>query len=490
MSRHAGWYPSWNQLLNAFRGNNSRKRSTATHPRRTRRFETLEDRSVLSATLGSALTIGNGVENSTATDVATDAAGYSYVSGMFTGTVDFDLSNLHAGDADILTARGPGDGYVAKYAPDDSLVWVRLMGGDGADIASELAVDSVGAVYVTGTFSDSAEFGSVALTSDGDSDRFVAKLDNIGNVQWAKRSDQTTGTRGMDIDAAGNMYVLASRLGDAYEIAKYGPGGDAVWSKTIVNRSMLTSADLAVNAAGTVYVAGSFDGTVDFDPSAKTRYVSSGAGRAGFVLKLDTNGKFGWVSPFIGKTVGSTTSASGATSISLDGSGNLIVGGTFNGTVDFNPSRGTTYLTTQSGGFITKLNSSGSLVWAKPLLGNGATFVYGLDTDAAGNIYATGTYHGTVDLDPGAGVYSRTTVGQGDIYVIKLSTSGNFLWAETFGGSGNDVAFGISVDADGDVLTAGYYRDPFDVDPDPLAIEMLPGDGAFSRGFRLRFRQS
>jgi hypothetical protein len=294
----------------------------------------------------------------------------------------------------------------------------------------------------------------------------------------------------MDVDGAGNVYVLSSRVGDAYEIRKFSPAGNAVWSKTIVNRSNLTSADLAVTSAGTVYVAGSFDGTVDFDPSAKTKYVSSGSARSAFVLKLDTNGKFGWVSPFVGKTVGSTRSASGATSITLDNSGNILVGGTFNGTVDFNPGAGITYLATQMGGFVTKLNSSGALVWAREIEGDAGAFVYGLAVDASGNIYGTGTNHGTVDLDPGAGVYSRTTAGQSDMFVMKLTSAGNFVWAKTFGGTGSELSNAIAVDAAGDVHFAGSYRESFDADPDPFDTYGLPGDPTFGRGFKLRLRQA
>jgi hypothetical protein len=368
-----------------------------THRRRTFRFESLEERSVLSATFGSALTIGNDFASSVATDVVTDAVGNSYVSGMFAGTVDFHPSGALAGDADVLTARGSADAYVAKYAPDNSLIWVQAFGGDAVsgeltDIARKISVDVGGAVYVAGEFVESADFGATTLTSVGDDDGFVAKLDAGGSVLWARRWGNAAedSAQGLDIDAAGNVYALGHRLGDASDILKFSPSGAAVWSKSIVDRSMLTSADLAVNAAGNVYVAGSFDGTVDFDPSAKAKYVSSGSARAGFVLKLDTNGKFGWVSAFVGKRVGSTNGSSGAMSITLDGSGNLIVGGTFTGTVDFNPAGGTSYLSTQSGGFITKLNSSGGLVWARELEGDAPTFVRGLDVDGAGDIYATG----------------------------------------------------------------------------------------------------
>lgn len=456
--------------------------------------ERLEDRTVLSATFGSALSIGNGLDSSTTFDVGADSAGNSYIAGMYAGTVDFDLSAVHAGDADIRTAQGAGDAYIAKYAPDDSLVWVRSLGGssDLAEVGRKIAIDASGFVYVAGEFAVSADFGATTLSSLGANDGFVAKLDSAGNVQWAKRwgTSGNDSAQGLDVDRAGNVYALGHRLGDAYDILKFNSAGAAVWSKTIVDRSMMTTADLAVNASGSVFVAGSFDGTTDFDPGPKTKYVSSGAGLAGFVLELDTNGKFGWVSPFIGKRVGSTNGASAAMSATVDGSGSVIVGGWFNGTVDFNPSGGTTYLSTNSGGFITKLSSSGGLIWAKALQNSSTTFVRGLDVDAAGNIYATGNFHGTVDLDPGAGTYFRTSAGQGDIFVLKLTATGNLAWTETFGGTGNDVSFGIAVDPAGIVHLAGYYRDPFDFDPDPFATFGLPGDSIISRGFRLRLRQA
>jgi hypothetical protein len=208
------------------------------------------------------------------------------------------------------------------------------------------------------------------------------------------------------------------------------------------------------------------------------------------VLALDTSGKLDWVSPFVGKQVGSASASSATTSITLDGSGNIIVGGTYLGTVDFNPGGGTTNLPTIGGGFIAKLTSSGGLAWAKALESSSTTFVRGLDTDAAGNIYASGTFSGTIDLDPGAGSVSRTTAGQNDIYVVKLTAAGNLNWAETFGGAGSDVNFGLAVDPAGVVHLAGYYRDSFDFDPDPFATYGLPGDPIISRGFRLRLLQT
>src|SRR5262245_20370678 len=101
------------------------------------RLESLEDRIVLSAapTFGAALSIGNGTGSSSAIDVATDAVGNSYITGRFSGTVDFDRGVAHTGDTDILAARGSRDIFVAKYAPDNSLTWVKRMGGDSDDLS-------------------------------------------------------------------------------------------------------------------------------------------------------------------------------------------------------------------------------------------------------------------------------------------------------------------------------------------------------------------
>jgi len=482
----------WSKYVNRLFGNSQARamprRSGRRPPGRLRSLERLEDRSVLSATFGSVLSIGNEVGSSSAADVATDQAGNSYMTGSFSGTVDFDQAAAHTGDADILTARGPNDIYVAKYAPDDSLAWVRRMGGDGpilagsnlSDGGANIAIDGSGNVYVAGGFVDSGDFGSTTLSSAGESDGFVAKLDADGTIQWAK-SWGTAGremTTGLGVDAAGNAYALSFRLGDAYDIVKFSPTGVAVWGKSVVAHSGMSSADLTVNATGDVFVAGTFDGTVDFDPSSKTRNVSSGPNMAAFVLKLDTNGKFGWVSPFVGH---STSEYSFAQSLALDGSGNIIVGGAYTGAVDFNPGRGTTTLPTQ-GGFITKLNSSGNLVWARALEHSGpSTFLNSLAVDTAGNIYATGTVGSTADLDPGSGTYTLT----GGSFVMQLTAAGNFGWAETFVGASCN---GIAVDPSGVVHVAGMYRGTVDFDPDPDATANLTTTAPWN-GFRLRLRQ-
>jgi hypothetical protein len=237
---------------------------------------------------------------------------------------------------------------------------------------------------------------------------------------------------------------------------------------------------------------------VDFDPGPKTKSFSSGASHSGFVLKLTSAGNYGWASTFYGQTAGSTYGYSDAQSLALDGAGNVIVGGYYSGPVDFNPSSGTTTLPTVGGGFITELNSSGALVWAKAIekastAGSTTVFVYGLAVDAAGNVYATGSLNGSggggaADFDPGVSTHTRTTTGGSDAFVLKLTSAGSFAWAETFGGSSNDLGWGVAVDASGTVSLAGSFGGTVDFDPDPDAAYELTND-AFADLFLLKLAQ-
>lgn len=481
----------------ASKRSSTRNRGTS----RQRKFENLESRAVFDVEFGSALSIGSDeVGRHAAWDVATDAAGNSYVTGGFEGLVDFDQGATHPNDIDILASRGSGDAFVAKYAPDNTLIWVTRMGGDYvepfySDFGRRISVDAAGTVYVAGKFRGPADFGSTTLESVGAHDGFVAKLSPGGVVQWAKRwgiAEQPDTTIddafGLDIDSAGNVYALGTRNSAGFDVRKYNPSGNLIWTKSVETKSIGSDHDLAVSPVGDVYVAGAFRGTVDFDPSSKTKNVASIGYKASFVLKLDTNGKFGWVSPFVGRSVGSTIGLSSIRSVAVDGGGNVIVGGSYKDSVDFDPGRGVTTLPTSNGiytGFVAKLNQSGSLIWACAFVSSSSSHVEALDVDAAGNIYAAGSFAGSVDLDPGSGSNLRMDT-DGRSFVTKLNSAGNFDWGATYG-SGN--LRGVAVDPSGAIHIAGLFAGTVDFDPNPDSIFNLTTPGT-TKGFRLLLRQT
>jgi hypothetical protein len=134
------------------------------------------------------------------------------------------------------------------------------------------------------------------------------------------------------------------------------------------------------------------------------------------------------------------TDAVGVSNITSAG-GDIYTTGYFSATVDFNPSIGVFNLNSVGNEdiFITKLDASGNFLWAKSIGGPFDDRVRCIATDNSGNIYITGDFLSpTVDFDPGAGVFNLNSIGAYDIFIVKLDSSGNFLWAKTIGGTDFD----------------------------------------------------
>jgi hypothetical protein len=441
--------------------------------------EILEERVLLSATasFGSALGVGS-TGNDIARGVTTDKSGNTYVTGEFSGTVNFNPN----GTAVNLTSRGGNDAFVAKYT-NNALVWVQQIGNAWGQ---NVQVDTSGNVYVAGEFGGShVQVGTsnIYLTSAGGNDGFVAKLTQSGTgqsstFQWAKSwgTSANDNATGLGVDSSGNVYALGSVLGGGYTILKYSPTGAADWSESIAaNEQMASAGGLAVSPSGNVFVGGDFEGTVNFNPSGRADNISSGPAYSGFVLELSTSGKLDWVSPFVGQVTGSTGGYSAVTAVALDSSGNIDVGGTYGNSVDFNPHGTLTTLPTPIGdwnGFVVQLNSSGGLNWAQALeTAQSASYVmlFGLTVDSAGNVYATGTFAGTIDLDPGSNPDTQiyTAAAATNAYVVSLSATGTFDLGGTFGGAGRAVPLGIAVDTSGNVDIVGYYDNTVNFNPNP-----------------------
>lgn len=158
----------------------------------------------------------------------------------------------------------------------------------------------------------------------------------------------------------------------------------------------------------------------------------------------------------------------------VDENGNVYSAGSFQGIADFDPGPGVYYMTAQHEDFyITKLDKDGAFLWVKsivtnrPHLNNLDVFYGYIATNKSGDLYICGTFRGTVDLDPGAGVYMVSSAGHEDFFIVKLDTDGNFVWGKSIGDAGSDGVNSIAVDDDGNILLTGDFRSTVDFDPGP-----------------------
>lgn len=107
------------------------------------------------------------------------------------------------------------------------------------------------------------------------------------------------------------------------------------------------------------------------------------------------------------------------------------------------------------------------LEWARSMGGTGRDAGISIAADAAGNVYTTGTFYDTADLDPGANLHNVISAGFSDVFVSKTNTSGQFVWVKQIGGAGYDNAGAVATDASGNTYVAGTIGDSADIDPGP-----------------------
>ena len=245
---------------------------------------------------------------------------------------------------------------VCVHAQSPSLEWAKSMGGGSGDYGNSIAVSKSGSIYCAGSFQGTVDFDpsptkTFNLTSAGTNNVFITKLDAAGNLAWAKA---LTGTS--------SDYAYA----------------------------------IAVDKQGNVYTAGTFFGTVDFDPGTGTSYASSMGGEDIFISKLDSSGNFLWV-----KNMGGSSDDK-ALSIAIDKSGNVYTTGSFNGSVNFDPSSGSGYLSASGGAdvFVLKLDPSGNFVWANKMGGGSDDYGVAVAVDTFNNVYTSGYFWGTANFDP------------------------------------------------------------------------------------------
>ncbi len=216
--------------------------------------------------------------------------------------------------------------------------------------------------------------------------------------------------------------------------------------------------------------------------------------------RLQAQAAFGWAKqftrttyppPFIDQSM--NQSHCEGNGIAQDSNGNTFVTGFFSDTIDFDPGPNyfklySPYAGPDGAAYIMKLDVNGDLVWAKmlePLL-TGTNFQSNgtsIKVDKNNNIYVTGDFSGTVDFNPGIGVFNMTStldlgnigIGSKDVFLLKLDSNGNFIWAKSWGGGGADYGKALAVDGIGNVYTSGMFCQSYDT-----IVDFDPGVGTYN----------
>ena len=391
---------------------------------------------------------------STGTDegnaIAVDGSGNIYVTG----------SSFASWGNPLRAYGGYSDAFVAKLDNTGQLIWSTFLGGAQNDLGYAIGVDGSGNVYVVGN--SYVTWGSpLRAFGGGLYDAFAAKLDSTGALVWNTflgGADFSDG-KAIVVDGSGNVYVTGTSgetwgsplrafnrgNSDAY-IAKLDNKGQLVWNTFLGGAGTDYSYGIALDSGGNVYVAGS-SGTTWGNPQQEF----GGSGDSTFAAKLDSFGTIVW-NTFLGYT---SQYPWNRFAIAVDSGGNVYVAGS-SGSTWGSPQRA------HSGGddaFAVKLNSTGQLVWHTFLGGISTDLGNAIAVDGSGNVFVAGYSRSTW------GNPLRAFSGSTDAFAAQIDSTGKLIWNTFLGGASGDFSYAfasgesgyaIAVDGGGNVYVAGY----------------------------------
>lgn len=330
------------------------------------------------------------------------------------------------GSGNVYVA-GSGSGYTSndyitlKYNSEGTKIWAQRYNGPGSknDVARAIALDASGNVYVTGE--------SVGEGSPSKHDYATIKYNSAGVQQWVQRyngpGNEEDKASAIDVDEIGNIYVTGSSKGSEsgldYATVKYNSDGVQQWIQRYNgpgnNRDEASA--IAVDVGGNVYITGYC-------------YVS-GSSYDFASIKYNSDGVEQWIKRYNGPV----NQSDQATSITVDGSGNVYVtGDSYGGS------------STRSDYAAIKYNSEGTEQWIRRYNGPGSGHDYAISVaaDPTGNVYITG-----YSIGSGTGF---------DIAVVKYASDGIEQWVGRYEQTGSTACkpYSMAVDGSGNIFIAGY----------------------------------
>jgi len=341
-------------------------------------------------------------------DMKVDQSGNVFVAGYFAYHIVVD-GEIHG------SSSYGYEGFVGKIEHSGRWSWFKTIGGNSYDQrAEEVAFADDGSVYVAGNFAGSVTFDEFwSLSWDGNiADRFIAKLDQGGNWEWAN---------------------------------------------IVYSNGVIASGGLEASPSGGVVFSGEWRDHNLYFGSGSVNLSSPWGSRGIFVAKANDSGAWEWA------VEGDCSAVDQGKDIAVDSEGRIYVTGYVArnpgdssscqmGDLDWRP-------THSSSGFLGRLSPEGEWQWVSEMESEtNSIYGYSVDVGPQMEVVVSGGYHNGNDLTIGdftfAGVSSSSSQ---DVFVARANSSGSWLWADTMGGTGYDYSEGVAIDDFGNVMVTGFF---------------------------------
>jgi hypothetical protein len=242
-----------------------------------------------------------------------DQSGNCFVGGWFTDEVDFDPGSSE----DVRSSNGGADAFLTRFDPDGGFAGAWTWGGPEGEECKGVAVSGSGYVYMTGYFGGTADLdptsGELYFDSNGGDDVFLIEFDPEGpsgpKVETWGGLEEEYGT-GVSVDNSGNLYVAgyfqstvdfdpgpsidehsSNGAEDAF-LSRFSPDSEFEWARTWGGAGLDHCGGIAFDYVGNIYLPGSFEETMDFDPGSGADFHSSFGENDIFLLKLRPDGSW------------------------------------------------------------------------------------------------------------------------------------------------------------------------------------------------------
>jgi hypothetical protein len=418
--------------------------------------------------------------------IALDDSSNTYITGSFADKVDFNPGE----DTLFLNSHGNQAIFVCKFNAEGKFCWAKSLGSHGSGI--EIKYNKSGFIYVSGSYSIRTDFNPgidtfyLGSENDNNSKNFICKFNINGDFIWAKSLIYNGEDIWFDLDQNENIYLCDRLIGtidcdpgpNEYNLSASNPcifitkldnNGNFFWAKQYSDILKIVEPKITIDNSNNILLTSSADSSM-------------------LIAKFDLSGNKLWQ-----KEITSPSFIAARGGIITDNTGDIYTSGLYLSRTDFDPGLDTFYLNYTGGEktFILKLNQDGSFLWAKSLSGSngGGIQSRSIKLDTLDNVYTSGFFARSIDFDPGDGVYNLIDNGMADVFISKLDSSGNFVWAKQLGGANEDLSFSIDLDKNGDIYSTGYFSyTAADFDPGPG--EFLLKSSTNATGFLSMIKQS
>jgi hypothetical protein len=391
------------------------------------------------------------------------------------GVIQYALNQIYTTNMSLIdpsnmieqvSVASPFDMCLNKIDLNGIVSWIKETTSNSgySSVWYHIAVDHKGFMYIHGELNGNINYNGTTIYGQG---AFLARISGDRRLHWVNvisGNPNVTGSLAVATDQNDNSYVLGffqdtvtigqtvlinpnySTNGQCYYVAKFNESGSLQWAESLNCTSQVFQVGgIAVDGSGNVVIAGSFMDTIFI---GSTMLISHGINDALFA-KFSSDG-----TPVFAKSFGSTGNDY-ARSIAIDGQNNIILTGSFMGTVNF----GNSSLTSLGGNdaFTAKYDADGNELWVQQAGGTGTQRGHCVNVDTSGNIYVSGLFYSTQMT---VGSIVLTSSYSSNLYVAKYSPAGTVQWAYGLDSQYFSwPAYQIGVDEEGSCYVGGQYQD-------------------------------